>query len=517
MDQSSAKAYSVLKDKEASEPIDSASFRKPVIVNAERICKTATSANTTGTCSLNQLLERQDIWRGQQWQQQHVAYPTGFSLLDKNLADNGWPQIGVCEILCDGVGQGELSIVLPLLKQLISHCVSSTQINDSMVMLVAPPHIPSPQALLQQGLDVERLIWIDTEERKERLWSIEQALASGSVPLVLAWLDSLSITEARRLQLAAEKGQALCMLYLPTTNAQLSHPVNLRLVLQRQCFSALNANDSNNKKAVIVEASMLKLVPKLTERQQPSLSRFSNSHLGMTEINIIKRRGGWPSPVFSLPLLPPHLKESLLGVSACLIDNASLNDDLSGSASLNIDLIGQDLCQAQVSAIKGLADYRAVISSPLLPSTAGDKVLSVINTLSVTNKSAAVKVTSSRRSILAVHIDAVNAERASKKANSSSVIYHAAEAERENHLSLQLEPTRRLSLQPTYYLKAPLSELVSDSIEQATLVTPTLSAEVKRHSQPSLAASYNDSAQDRWTESYKTLQQGAPTSPSKIH
>ncbi|MFT5789915.1 MAG: hypothetical protein ACI8SJ_002037, partial [Shewanella sp.] len=120
MDHSSAKAYSVLQDKEASEPIDSASFRKPVIVNAERISETATSANAAGTCSLNQLLERQDIWRGQQWQQQHVAYPTGFSLLDENLADNGWPQIGVCEILCDGVGQGELSIVLPLLKQLIS-------------------------------------------------------------------------------------------------------------------------------------------------------------------------------------------------------------------------------------------------------------------------------------------------------------------------------------------------------------------------------------------------------------
>ncbi|MCL1049011.1 translesion DNA synthesis-associated protein ImuA [Shewanella abyssi] len=503
MGHSSAKAYSVLQDKEASEQIDNACFPKPVTVNSAPI----DNVNGAVTHSLTQLLARQDIWRGQQWQQQHVAYPTGFAQLDDNLADNGWPQIGVCEILCDGVGQGELSIMLPLLKQLLSHGVSSTQTNDAMVMLVAPPHIPSPQALLQQGLDVERLIWIDTRERKERLWAIEQGLASGSVPLVLAWLDKLSITEARRLQLAAEKGKALCMLYLPTINAQQSHPVNLRLVLQRQCFSAFNTDESqsNHSRSVSgVETSRLKLVLKHAEPKQHSLTRFSNSHLGMTEVNIIKRRGGWPSPIFSLPLLPPHLKESLLGVSACVINQTSLSDDLLDSSSLERDLFDQQRCQVQVAAPKGLAIYSAVIHRPLLPQKASDEALSANKILSILNNDV-IKVASSRLNIadgliLTAGIEAVDTE-----------------LEQEGTLSLQFEPTRRLSLEPASSLKTPFNEARVHAIKQLTPATEMLPAKVKRRAQPSLIASYVDADQKAWAESYKTLVQGAPISPNKLH
>ncbi|MCL1060408.1 translesion DNA synthesis-associated protein ImuA [Shewanella gelidimarina] len=523
MGHSSAKAHSVLQDKEASEQIDNASFRKPVITTPQRVNDTAASAS-----AINQLLARQDIWRGQQWQQQHVAYPTGFSLLDDNLADNGWPQIGVCEILCDGVGQGELSIVLPLLKQLISHGVSSTHANDAMVMLVAPPHIPSPQALLQQGLNTDRLIWIDTEQRKERLWAIEQALASGSVPLVLAWLENLSTTEARRLQLAAEKGQALCMLYLPTRNAQQSHPVNLRLVLQRQCFSALKSNGSHNryqgdnKQATVIEASMLGVVPKFVEQQQPDLTRFSNSHLGMTEVNIIKRRGGWPSPVFSLPLLVPHLKESLLGVSACVMDNTVLNDNLFDSASRHLDVFAQQRGNVQVTTVKGLANYSAIINSPILPLKAAHRVLPNAN-------DAVMTVASHHLSITGGTILAVNTVITEDKINSASVINYAVEPEQEAHFSLQFEPTRSLSLQSTRSLclqsksslKTAFSEWVSYSIAQTASVTDTLHSEALHtgqcRSDKSLTTPYVDSAQEAWTESYKTLGQGAPTTPDKMH
>ncbi|QQX78431.1 translesion DNA synthesis-associated protein ImuA [Shewanella sp. KX20019] len=509
MGHSSAKAFSVLQDKEASEQIENTSFFKPVTANSQRINDVTDCDNRTETHSLAQLLARQDIWRGQQWQS-HVAYSTGFSLLDEKLADNGWPQIGVCEILCDGVGQGELSIVLPLLKQLLSHDVSSTQTNDAMVMLVAPPHIPSPQALLQQGLDVDRLLWIDTAERKERLWAIEQALASGCVPLVLAWLDNLSTTEARRLQLAAEKGEALCMLYLPTINAQQSHPVNLRLVLQRAYFSALNTDESqgnHSQSASLVETSMLKLVPKHAEQKQSSLSRFSNSDLGMTEVNIIKRRGGWPSPTFSLPLLPPHLKESLLGVSACLINQPLQSDDLLDSTSLSYDLFTQEHCQVRVAAPKGLANYSTVINCPLLPQKTNDEAL-FVNSSHAINKDTAIKVATSKLRlvdglILAIGTDGLSTDTVN------------IEFEREEHL--QLEPTRRLSLEPSSSLKTPFDEARVHTIEQVTPATEICHSKVKRRAQPSLIASYVDPDKKAWAESYKTLAQGTPILPNKLH
>ncbi|MEZ9596305.1 hypothetical protein AB4298_16865 [Shewanella sp. 10N.261.52.F9] len=290
---------------------------------------------------LANLLERQDLWLGEQWQHQSEAYCTGFSLLNKHLADNGWPKQGVCECLYDNPGQGELTLVLPLLQQLIGKgvvsqtfaseqdseasktCAADTNHVESLVMLVAPPYIPNPQALELQGVEVERLIWIDTSDRKEQLWSIEQALSSGAVPLVLAWLDYLSITESRRLQLAAEKGQALCLLYLPNKLADNAHPVNLRLTLKRSYFrrNQMNTKAISNEQAHSNKQFKEQTQVKAKDQPQPKKSVNANNvnairaveRCGDSCINIIKRRGGWPSKAFSLSLLPPHLKESLLG------------------------------------------------------------------------------------------------------------------------------------------------------------------------------------------------------------
>ncbi|WP_108946393.1 hypothetical protein [Shewanella halifaxensis] len=312
-------------------------------VKASSFNSLSLKGDATKATPLAHLLEREDLWLGEQWQHQNQAYPSGFVQLDQHLADNGWPKQGVCECLCDKSGQGELTLVLPLLQQLIgktglsavepsnqvkaTHSALAASVTtdvDSLVMLVAPPYVPNPQALEQQGVEVERLIWIDSCDRKEQLWAIEQALASGAVPLVLAWLDYVSITESRRLQLAAEKGQALCLLYLPTKLADNAHPVNLRLTLQRSFFRRDQAN-------MHAKAHINTLRPVVC--------------CGDSRINIIKRRGGWPSKAFSLSLLPPHLKQSLLGVpsysssewvAAEIIKPDSLNQPLMAAFKLSI-------------------------------------------------------------------------------------------------------------------------------------------------------------------------------------
>lgn len=268
----------------------------------------AVEPNATAADPLKSLLERKDLWRAGLWQGEHqakqVGYPSGFAELDRHLADSGWPQQGVCEFLCHGTGQGELSIILPLLKRLINrtqaNMIDSSELADPLVLMVAPPFVPYPRAFELQGIDVERLVWVDSHDRKEQLWAIEQALGSGTVPLVLAWLDHLSITESRRLQLAAEKGKALCILYLPSKVANDSHPVTLRLSLRREHYSAHKAQN------------------------QPLRAVTS---VGDTRVDIIKRRGGWPSAEFSLSLLPAHLKQSLLGVESFLANSSGYDSD----------------------------------------------------------------------------------------------------------------------------------------------------------------------------------------------
>ncbi len=76
------------------------------------------------------------------------------------------------------------------------------------VVWIVPDHIaerPLP-AGLPEGLS-ERLILL-TPKGADLLWSVEEALRADAVDLVIAELQSaLTLTEGRRLQLAAEAGQ----------------------------------------------------------------------------------------------------------------------------------------------------------------------------------------------------------------------------------------------------------------------------------------------------------------------
>jgi protein ImuA len=76
------------------------------------------------------------------------------------------------------------------------------------VVWIAPDHIPERPMLtgLPQGLG-ERLILLTPKGETDLLWSVEEALRAAPVALVIAEpQEALSLTEGRRLQLAAEAG-----------------------------------------------------------------------------------------------------------------------------------------------------------------------------------------------------------------------------------------------------------------------------------------------------------------------
>ncbi|SHI19554.1 translesion DNA synthesis-associated protein ImuA [Ferrimonas marina] len=199
---------------------------------------------------VSQLLARTDIWLGRQWQQDNPGTGSGYAPLDDLLAGKGWPQVGVVELIGDCTGLGDL--LLPVLK--------AQQSSDRWQLCLAPPGQPYAPAWADAGIALERLVWVDAECRKEQLWTLEQALNSGRCSLILAWLEKLSGSEARRLQLAAQKGGCLLFLHLPESVLAEHHAVALRL-------------------GVVASQS------------------------GCT-LRLIKQRGGWPAPDLPLPL--PH-------------------------------------------------------------------------------------------------------------------------------------------------------------------------------------------------------------------
>jgi cell division inhibitor SulA/protein ImuA len=165
------------------------------------------------------------VWRGGTLDQAVApGLPTGFPLLDAELPGGGLPRSGLVEILHDGVGLGEVSLLLGAVRQVAAQGRAVAWIN--------PPHIPYAPALASAGLSLEACLVVRPASAEDALWSADQTLRSGACGAVLFWLpEKTDYTCLRRLQMAAETGRSLAVAYRPTTTAAHASPALLRMQL----------------------------------------------------------------------------------------------------------------------------------------------------------------------------------------------------------------------------------------------------------------------------------------------
>jgi hypothetical protein len=175
-----------------------------------------------GDPKLTRLLEHPAIWRGRS-AVHHKGLPTGFAALDEILPGRGWPRTGLIEILATRFGSGELSLLLPALATLTRAATAR------WCVWVDPPLMPFAPALLARGMALERVAVVGGERP---LWAFEQTLGSGACDAVLAWAERPRLREIRRLQLAAERGRTLGVLFRPRRAARESSGAVLRLALE---------------------------------------------------------------------------------------------------------------------------------------------------------------------------------------------------------------------------------------------------------------------------------------------
>lgn len=179
--------------------------------------------NAVVSSALDAVLQHPGIWRRSASAQPHVrALSTGNAELDAMLPGGGWPCGAVSEILCEYDGVGELSLLMPALADI-------TQ-RGQRVIFVTPPYTPYAPALAAHGVDLRYVVQIDANPT-EGAWSAEQCLRSGSCGAVLSWLPIADYTLLRRLQLAAESGDALAFVFRPAKAASKTSPAALRLQL----------------------------------------------------------------------------------------------------------------------------------------------------------------------------------------------------------------------------------------------------------------------------------------------
>ncbi|MGQ0621149.1 MAG: translesion DNA synthesis-associated protein ImuA [Panacagrimonas sp.] len=172
------------------------------------------------------------VWRASQ-QAAVRAEPTGHAELDRVLPGGGWPIGAVSEVLYARHGVGELSLTLPLLARL-------TQ-SARPVALVFPPMLPYAPRLAVSGLQLDRVLIVDSDPQQGRdrdaesndLWVAEQLLRAGA-GAVLLWIEKAQAQSLRRLQLAAESGDGCVLLLRPEKFAAESTPSALRLRVWRE-------------------------------------------------------------------------------------------------------------------------------------------------------------------------------------------------------------------------------------------------------------------------------------------
>jgi len=218
--------------------------------------------------ALAQLLHNPLLWRGDSKARVEQTVPSGFVELDRALPGGGWPQAALTELLHDAQGIGELRLLLPALERLSQ--------AGQWIVLVAPPHLPCAPALAAAGIDPGRVIVVAASEDKHRWWAAEQALRANSAGAVMFWPATLGEQRLRRLQVAAQEGEALAFLFSTTARATQPSPAPLRI------------------------------------RLSPAGARL--------RVDVFKRRGG----VMSAPLL--------LDVTA---DRRTAHDDLLGAPAIN--------------------------------------------------------------------------------------------------------------------------------------------------------------------------------------
>jgi len=187
---------------------------------------------------LEQVFNRTDTWRGRQ-DQFHTqgasangdlhrgdGLSTGYSTLDAELQQDGWPLDSNIEMLSDGSGLGSMGLFLPAMEQLSE--------QGRWQVFVAPPFIPYAPLLAARGIDTRQVLLVHPKNSKDLLWAIEQALRSTTCSAVFSWLgaERFRYSELRKLQLAAASGDSLSVLFRPTQAAREHSPAGLRLQMR---------------------------------------------------------------------------------------------------------------------------------------------------------------------------------------------------------------------------------------------------------------------------------------------
>ena len=238
------------------------------------------------------------LWRAHQLARPRQAVAaSGHAELDAQLPGGGWPAGVLSELLLPHAGVGELRLLAPALAAL--------QRQQRSVMWFDPPAAPCAWALSALGIDVRQLVVVHSRAglssaarpllpAADILWALEQALKSGHLGAVLAWLPARLPADAlRRLQLAAQAHDGPAFLLRDAQMRSQPSAAPLRLLLGSAGPDLLQVTLLKRRGPPLAQPLTLALAPVLSA---PALARALRGRLpapGATE-PAAARRSAFP-------------------------------------------------------------------------------------------------------------------------------------------------------------------------------------------------------------------------------
>ncbi len=176
----------------------------------------------------NLLRQSSALWRGSDISSRKKGISSGYPELDRILPNRGWPRNSIVEIMVPQNGLGELQLLLP--------AMSSLSRSKNWLVWIEPPFLPYAPALEAAQIDLSHLLVIQLQSdgrqtcTQDIFWTAEKALRTPGCGMALLWANNIKDRTVRRLQVAAESGQSIGILFRPVVEQ--TSPAALRLVLK---------------------------------------------------------------------------------------------------------------------------------------------------------------------------------------------------------------------------------------------------------------------------------------------
>lgn len=202
---------------------------------------------------------RRQLFQSQPTASRRAVVSTGFRTLDRLLPQSGLPCGSVIEWISGGSGMRATSIALKVSAGFLK--------RPGAIAVVDPMHSFCPTQLGQLGIPLSRLLLvrpmlspsslpsdsfadnsyqISTSQRSEALWSLEQLARCSGINIVMTWIDRLTPTAQRRLQLAVEKSGTTVILMRPSIALRQTSWADLRFHVQSRLAGPRQDGDIAN-------------------------------------------------------------------------------------------------------------------------------------------------------------------------------------------------------------------------------------------------------------------------------